>query len=90
MATARKKQISLIYTPYYHCISRCVRRAFLCGEDKVTGKSFEHQRGWVEDKLLALAQVFAIDICVYALMSENWLILTTQFRKVFNGAVGNS
>ncbi|MFC3032726.1 transposase [Pseudoalteromonas fenneropenaei] len=71
MATARKRQVSLVDTKYYHCISRCVRRAFLCGEDRVTGKSYEHRRQWVEDKLLALAKVFCIDVCAYAVMSNH-------------------
>ncbi len=71
MPTARKKQVSLSDTKYYHCISRCVRRAFLCGEDRVTGKSYEHRRDWVEEKLLTLARVFCIDVCGYAVMSNH-------------------
>ena len=62
MVTPRKQQISLADTPYYHCVARCVRRAFLCGEDKLSGQSYEHRRGWVEDKLHCLTQVFAIEL----------------------------
>ena len=71
MAIARKRQISLADTKYYHCISRCVRRAYLCGEDPFTGQNYAHRRGWVKDKLISLAKVFCIDVCAYAVMSNH-------------------
>tara|TARA_B100001059_G_scaffold235105_1_gene279711 strand:+ start:21161 stop:22135 length:975 start_codon:yes stop_codon:yes gene_type:complete len=83
MAVARKRQISLVDTKYYHCISRCVRRAFLCGEDRFRGKSYAHRRGWVEEKLLMLAKVFCIDVCAYAVMSNHThLVLYVDDKKV--------
>ena len=54
-----------------HCVQRCVRRAFLCGSDPLTGKSFEHRRQWMRSRLEFLASIFAIDCLTYTLMSNH-------------------
>ncbi|MBK1735710.1 hypothetical protein CKO15_10535 [Halorhodospira abdelmalekii] len=70
MPRPRCEQISL-EIPYYHIVTRCVRRSFLCGEDHVSGKSYEHRRQWVEDQIRLLSSIFAIDVATYAVMSNH-------------------
>ncbi|MBO1519548.1 transposase [Oceanisphaera pacifica] len=101
MAKPRVAQVSIQDTPFYHCVSRTVRRAFLCGVDEVSGRTFEHRRKWLEKRLLFLTQAFAIDITAYAVMSNhvhvvlridaetamNWrdIDVVNQWHKLFKG-----
>lgn len=72
MTQPRSAIVSLEATPYYHCIARCVRRAFLCGDDHYSGKNFDHRKPWFTERLKLLAQVFSIDIAAYAIMSNHY------------------
>ncbi|MEZ8081183.1 transposase [Enterovibrio norvegicus] len=75
MTKARSSLISIEATPYYHCVSRCVRRSFLCGYDEQAQQSYEHRRSWIEKRLLALAGAFCIDVCAYAIMSNHYHVV---------------
>ncbi|MDO6677083.1 transposase [Pseudomonadota bacterium] len=103
MARPRETLVSLEDTPYYHCCSRVVRKAFLCGFDASSGDNYEHRREWVDSRILELATIFAIDICAYSVMSnhlhvvlkvdidtaKNWsdFEVLTQWHKGFKGTL---
>ena len=71
MTRPRSQIVSLTDTPFYHCISRCVRQAFLCDKDCYSGKNFDHRKPWLVDRLALLSEIFAIDIAAYAIMSNH-------------------
>ncbi|MCP4045096.1 MAG: transposase [Gammaproteobacteria bacterium] len=101
MPKPRYRQVSVEDTPYYHCVSRCVRRAFLCGKDAQTGYDFNHRRQWIVDRIKHLCSVFAVDLCAYAIMNYHIVVkinseqvagwsddeVARRWMKVFTGPV---
>lgn len=81
MPQPRAEVINLESTEYYHCVSRCVRRAFLCGADPYSGECFEHRRGLLEKRLILLAEVFAIRLCAYAILSNHFHTVLRVVRE---------
>lgn len=79
MTTARKETVPEGVEGIYHCVSRCVRRAFLCGDDRFSGRNFDHRKAWVKNRLQFLAEIFALDVAGYAVMS-NHLHLVVRTR----------
>ena len=78
MTIAREKIIPLGTAPWVHCISRCVRRAWLLGKGK------DHRRQWVEDRMRYLVGCFAVDVASYAVMA-NHLHLVIRLDPVAAG-----
>jgi REP element-mobilizing transposase RayT len=81
VAVGRSTIVDLGATPYYHVVSRCVRRAFLCGDDKYSGKNYDYRRAQIEQRILDFSQVFCIDVCAYAVMDNHYHIVLKINRQ---------
>jgi hypothetical protein len=61
---ARAHLVDVSVTRWYHCVSRCVRRAFLLSEVP-TERSEEaplDRKEWIERRLQELADIFAVAV----------------------------
>jgi hypothetical protein len=81
VAYARRKLLGGERQAVFHCWTRCVRRAFLCGRDSRTRKDYSHRRDWIVRREEQLAGLFAIDIEFRAELSSHLhLVLRTLPR----------
>ena len=72
MTRPRSELVCPAATPWYHCVCRCVRRAFLCGEDRLTGNDYSHRKAWVLERLALLHEIFTLDLGAYAVMANHY------------------
>ena len=69
MAIARARLVDLSVARWYHCISRCVRQAFLLGEGPFNRKA------WIENRLEELAQIFAVTVGGFSVLENHLHVL---------------
>lgn len=75
MSTARKHTVVPGQPGFFHCVSRCVRRAWLCRTDPVSGNNYDHRHEWMLERMRLLTTCFAMDVYSYALMSNHYHIV---------------
>jgi hypothetical protein len=82
MTIGRSQLIDPSVTRWYHCVSRCVRRAFLLGEGPVDRKKS------VENQLEELAEIFAIAVGGFSVMDSHLHVLVRLDPDVASGWSG--
>ncbi|MDP7071121.1 MAG: hypothetical protein QF561_07210 [Phycisphaerales bacterium] len=79
MPTPRNAVVDPDRPGIYHTISRCVRRAHLCGD------GFGHRRGWLQRRLELLVAVMAIDVYAWEILSNHLHILLAIRPDIVKG-----
>lgn len=85
MPYSRKSVVQPGLPGVYHCISRCVRRARICGFDVLTKKNYKHRRKWIYKAIQKLSPIFAIEIFACSVLSNHYHIVLRVNPDVANG-----
>jgi hypothetical protein len=64
MTMARAHLVDPAVTRWYHCVTRCVRRAFLLGEGP------NDRKLWIENRLRELAEIFAVSVAGFSVLDN--------------------
>ena len=64
MAIARAHLVDPAVTRWYHCVTRCVRRAFVLGEGE------NDRKVWIENRLRELAEIFSVAVAGFAILDH--------------------
>jgi REP element-mobilizing transposase RayT len=79
MAIARAHLVDLSVTRWYHCVTRCVRRAFLLGE----GES--DRKVWIDNRVRELAEIFSIAVGGFSVMDNHLHLLVRLDPEMAGG-----
>ena len=82
MPYSRKSVIEPDLSVTLHCISRCVRRAWLCGRDPLNDKDYEHRRSWIYKGIQALSKIFAVEVFACSVMNNHYHLVLRVDQEV--------
>jgi hypothetical protein len=83
MTIARAHLVDTAVTRWYHCITRCVRRAFLLGEGDFDRKA------WIDLRLKELAEIFAVAVGGFTVLDNHLHVLVRLDPDVAKGWSGD-
>src|SRR4029079_1642679 len=69
MTMPRAHLVDMSLTRWYHCITRCVRRAFLLSEGPIDRKQ------WIDDRLQELSGIFAVSVGGFSVLDKHMHLL---------------
>jgi hypothetical protein len=79
MTMARAHLVDPAVTRWYHCVTRCVRRAFLLGEGPTDRKV------WIETRLKELAEIFSVAVGGFSVLDNHLHLLVRLDPEVARG-----